>query len=198
MCFFVFISHTGGGTLDVSILRIKGTDIIEVKGTAGDPHLGGVDFTKRIMDFVVKDIQRKKKDWKPDEQSLHSLQGACELGKLTLAAKDQVKISVQSLSDKDGESFKHVKNITRDQFNQLNADLFEKAINKVDEAVNSVQGMDIDRIDEVILVGGSTRIVQIQNMLKEKLPAAQIHKNIDADLAGKCICLVLVVQFIFN
>lgn len=146
--------------------------------------MGGVDFTKRIIDFTVKDIRRKITNWNPDENSLHILRVACELAKLTLASDERAKIDAKSLTSENG-LFNHIKNITRDQFNQINKDLFDKAIEKVDEAIENAKGnITIAHIDDVILVGGSTRIVKIREMLRDKIPAATIHSNIDPDLAG--------------
>lgn len=160
-----------------------------MKGTAGDPHLGGVYFTKQMIDSTVIDIQRKMKDWQPNEKSIHILRDACEIAKLTLATEERAKINAKSLLSSQNEPFNHSKLITRGQFDRMNEDLFEKALKKVDEAIESVPKLTIDHIDDVILVGGSTRILKIQNMLAEKLPSSRILKDIDPDLAGECTCL---------
>lgn len=176
---------TGGGTLDVSVIRIKGHSIIEVKGTSGDMHLGGEDFTNKMVTFITKEIQRRKKTWAPDVEYVHNLRNARELAKLTLASCDPATIDAKMLTDTDGKTFNYVKKITLEQFDEMNDDLFKRAMNKVDEAIANVPTINASNIDEIILVGGSSRIIKIQKLLAAKLPEAKLRKNIDPDLAGK-------------
>merc|ERR1712223_621406 len=158
----VLIFDLGGGTFDVSILSID-DGIFEVKATAGDTHLGGEDFDNRMVDHFVKEFQRKhKKDLTKNKRAIGRLRTACERAKRTLSASAQASVEIDSLFE--GVDF--YTSLTRARFEELCADLFRGTLGPVEKALRDAK-MDKSSIDDIVLVGGSTRIPKIQKLLSD-------------------------------
>ena len=174
----VLIFDLGGGTFDVSILTID-DGIFEVKATAGDTHLGGEDFDNRMVDHFVKEFQRKhKKDITGNKRALRRLRTACEKAKRTLSASAQASIEIDSLF----EGMDFYTSLTRARFEELCVDLFRGTLEPVEKALRDAK-MDKSSIDEIVLVGGSTRIPKIQKMLSEFFNGKELNKSINPDEA---------------
>ena len=174
----VLIFDLGGGTFDVSILSIE-DGIFEVKSTAGDTHLGGEDFDNRIVDHFVKEFQRKhKKDIRGNKRALRRLRTACERAKRTLSASAQASIEIDSLY----EGIDFYSSITRARFEELCADLFRGTLDPVEKALRDAK-MDKSAIDDVVLVGGSTRIPKVQKLLSDFFNGKDLNKSINPDEA---------------
>merc|ERR1719436_434473 len=174
----VLIFDLGGGTFDVSILSIE-DGIFEVKATAGDTHLGGEDFDNRMVDHFVKEFQRKhKKDLRGNKRALRRLRTACERAKRTLSASAQANIEIDSLF----EGIDFYTSITRARFEELCADLFRGTLEPVEKALRDAK-MDKSSIDELVLVGGSTRIPKVQKLLTDFFNGRELNKSINPDEA---------------
>jgi len=174
----VLIFDLGGGTFDVSILSIEG-GIFEVKSTAGDTHLGGEDFDNRMVDHFVTEFKRKhKKDISGNKRALRRLRTACERAKRTLSASAQANIEIDSLFD--GIDF--YTSITRARFEELCSDLFKGTLEPVEKALRDAK-LDKASIDEIVLVGGSTRIPKIQKLLQDFFNGKELNKSINPDEA---------------
>jgi len=174
----VLIFDLGGGTFDVSILSIE-DGIFEVKSTAGDTHLGGEDFDNRIVDHFVKEFQRKhKKDITGNKRALRRLRTACERAKRTLSASAQANIEIDSLY----EGIDFYSSITRARFEELCADLFRGTLEPVEKALRDAK-MDKSSINDVVLVGGSTRIPKVQKLLSDFFNGKDLNKSINPDEA---------------
>ena len=155
----VLIYDLGGGTFDVSLLHIQG-GVFTVKATAGDTHLGGQDFDTNLLDHFKKEFQRKtKKDLGGDARALRRLRTACERAKRTLSNATQTTVEIDSLFD--GEDFNA--NITRARFEDLNAKAFSGTLQPVEQVLKDAS-LDKTKVDEIVLVGGSTRIPRIQKV----------------------------------
>merc|ERR1712226_769704 len=174
----VLIFDLGGGTFDVSILTIE-DGIFEVKSTAGDTHLGGEDFDNRMVDHFMNEFKRKhKKDIKGNKRAVRRLRTACERAKRTLSASAQANIEIDSLFD--GVDF--YTTITRARFEELCSDLFKGTIEPVEKAMRDAK-MDKSSINDVVLVGGSTRIPKIQKLLMDFFNGKELNKSITPDEA---------------
>jgi len=174
----VLIFDLGGGTFDVSILSIEG-GIFEVKSTAGDTHLGGEDFDNRMVDHFVNEFKRKhKKDIKGNKRALRRLRTACERAKRTLSASAQANIEIDSLF----EGIDFYTSITRARFEELCSDLFKGTLEPVEKAMRDAK-MDKSSINDIVLVGGSTRIPKIQKLLQDFFNGKELNKSINPDEA---------------
>merc|ERR1711913_91857 len=174
----VLIFDLGGGTFDVSILSIEG-GIFEVKSTAGDTHLGGEDFDNRMVDHFVSEFKRKhKKDLSGNKRALRRLRTACERAKRTLSASAQANIEIDSLF----EGIDFYTSITRARFEELCSDLFKGTLEPVEKAMRDAK-MDKASINEIVLVGGSTRIPKIQKLLQDFFNGKELNKSINPDEA---------------
>jgi len=174
----VLIFDLGGGTFDVSILSIEG-GIFEVKSTAGDTHLGGEDFDNRMVDHFVNEFKRKhKKDISSNKRALRRLRTACERAKRTLSASAQANIEIDSLF----EGIDFYTSITRARFEELISDLFKNTLDPVEKALRDAK-MDKASIDDIVLVGGSTRIPKIQKLLQDFFNGKELNKSINPDEA---------------
>jgi len=175
----VLIFDLGGGTFDVSVLTIDEGSFFEVQSTAGNTHLGGEDFDNRVVDHFVEEFKRKfKKDLKDNPRALRRLKTACERAKRTLSSSTQANIEIDSLSD--GIDF--YSRITRAKFEELCLDLFRSCLEPVKQALTDSQ-LDKSKIHEVVLVGGSTRIPKVQQLLEEFFSDKQLSKSINPDEA---------------
>merc|ERR1711865_1202859 len=174
----VLIFDLGGGTFDVSLLTIE-EGIFEVKATAGDTHLGGEDFDNRMVDYFLTDFKRKhKKDMSSNNRSLRRLRTACERAKRTLSSSTQAHIEIDSLFD--GIDFNAT--ITRARFEDLNMDYFKKCMDPCEKVLRDAK-ISKAGVEEIVLVGGSTRIPKVQNMLSEFFNSKELCKSINPDEA---------------
>merc|ERR1711902_472130 len=174
----VLIFDLGGGTFDVSILTIE-EGIFEVKSTAGDTHLGGEDFDNRTVDHFVNEFKRKhKKDIKGNKRALRRLRTACERARRTLSASAQANIEIDSLF----EGIDFYTSITRARFEELCSDLFKGTLEPVEKAMRDAK-MDKSSINDIVLVGGSTRIPKIQKLLQDFFNGKELNRSINPDEA---------------
>ncbi len=174
----VLIFDLGGGTFDVSLLTIE-EGIFEVKATAGDTHLGGEDFDNRMVDYFLQDFKRRhRKDMSANQRSLRRLRTACERAKRTLSSSTQAHIEIDSLFD--GIDFNST--ITRARFEDLCMDYFKKCMDPCEKVLRDSK-IAKNQVDEVVLVGGSTRIPKIQAMLSDFFNGKEPCKSINPDEA---------------
>ena len=174
----ILVFDLGGGTFDVSILTID-SGVFEVVSTAGDTHLGGSDFDQRIMEYFIKLIKKKyNKDVSKDAKSLQKLRREAERAKRALSSQHQVRVEIESLID--GEDFSEP--LTRARFEELNADLFKKTLMPVKRALEDAN-MKKDDIHEIVLVGGSTRIPKVQELIKDYFNGKEPNKGVNPDEA---------------
>jgi len=174
----VLIFDLGGGTFDVSLLTIE-EGIFEVKATAGDTHLGGEDFDNRMVDHFTQEFKKKtKKDLTSNQRALRRLRTACERAKRTLSSATQAHIEIDSLFE--GTDFNT--SITRARFEDLNMDYFRKCMEPVEKVLKDSK-LSKSAVDEVVLVGGSTRIPKVQELLIEYFNGKELNKSINPDEA---------------
>ncbi|CAL1376947.1 unnamed protein product [Linum trigynum] len=174
----VLIFDLGGGTFDVSLLTIE-EGIFEVKATAGDTHLGGEDFDNRLVSHFVAEFKRKnKKDISTNARALRRLRTACERAKRTLSSTSQTTIEIDSLY----EGIDFYSTITRARFEELNMDLFRRCMEPVEKCLRDAK-IDKGQIDDVVLVGGSTRIPKVQQLLQDFFNGKELCKSINPDEA---------------
>jgi len=174
----ILIFDLGGGTFDVSVLSID-EGIFEVKATAGDTHLGGEDFDNRMVDHFIQEFKRKhKKDISGNKRALRRLRTACERAKRTLSSAAQANIEIDSLFE--GVDF--YTSITRARFEELCSDLFRGTLTPVEKALRDSK-LDKSSIDEIVLVGGSTRIPKVQKLLQDFFNGKELNKSINPDEA---------------
>ena len=174
----VLIFDLGGGTFDVSLLTIE-EGIFEVKATAGDTHLGGEDFDNRMVEYFVQEFKRKfRKDLTDNQRALRRLRTACERAKRTLSSSTQAHIEIDSLYE--GVDFNSV--ITRARFEDLNMDYFRKCMEPVEKVLRDSK-LSKSQVHEIVLVGGSTRIPKVQELLSEFFNGKELNKSINPDEA---------------
>lgn len=174
----VLIFDLGGGTFDVSLLTIE-EGIFEVKSTAGDTHLGGEDFDNRLVNHFVQEFKRKnKKDISGNARALRRLRTACERAKRTLSSTSQTTIEIDSLY----EGIDFYATITRARFEELNMDLFRKCMEPVEKCLRDAK-IDKSHVHDVVLVGGSTRIPKVQQLLQDFFNGKELCKSINPDEA---------------
>ncbi|KAK3827313.1 MAG: hsp71-like protein [Linnemannia gamsii] len=174
----VLIFDLGGGTFDVSLLTIE-DGIFEVKATAGDTHLGGEDFDNRLVNHFVQEFKRKhKKDLSSNPRALRRLRTACERAKRSLSSSAQTSIEIDSLFE--GVDF--YTSLTRARFEELNQDLFRNTMEPVEKVLRDSK-IDKGLVDEIVLVGGSTRIPKIQKMVSDFFNGKEPNKSINPDEA---------------
>ena len=174
----ILVFDLGGGTFDVSVLTIDG-GVFEVVSTAGDTHLGGEDFDHRVMDYFIKLIKKKyDKDVSKDARALQKLRREAERAKRALSSQHQVRVEVEALADGIDLS----EPLTRARFEELNADLFRKTLGPVKRALEDA-GMKKGDIKEIVLVGGSTRIPKVQQMIKDFFGGKEPNKGVNPDEA---------------
>jgi heat shock protein 1/8 len=174
----VLIYDLGGGTFDVSLLTID-DGIFEVKATAGDTHLGGEDFDNILVNHFVNEFKRKhKKDMSQNPRALRRLRNACEKAKRTLSSSTTAQLEIDSLFD--GIDF--ATSLTRARFEELCSSHFRRTIDPVEKVLKD-SGMSKSSINEIVLVGGSTRIPKIQTLLQEFFNGKELCKSINPDEA---------------
>ncbi|VAI53431.1 unnamed protein product [Triticum turgidum subsp. durum] len=174
----ILVFDLGGGTFDVSILTID-NGVFEVLATNGDTHLGGEDFDHRIMDYFIKLIKKKHgKDISKDNRALGKLRREAERAKRALSNQHQVRVEIESLFD--GTDFSEP--LTRARFEELNNDLFRKTMGPVKKAMDDA-GLEKTQIHEIVLVGGSTRIPKVQQLLRDYFDGKEPNKGVNPDEA---------------
>lgn len=174
----ILIFDLGGGTFDVSLLSID-DGIFEVKATAGDTHLGGEDFDNKLVDHFVQEFKRKyKKDITNNSRSLRRLRTACERAKRTLSSSNTANIEVDQLYD--GIDF--YTSITRARFEELCSELFKKTLIPVERVIQDAK-IDKTKIHEIVLVGGSTRIPKVRQLLQNYFNGKELNNSINPDEA---------------
>jgi len=174
----VLIFDLGGGTFDVSLLTIN-EGIFTVKATAGDTHLGGEDFDNRIVDHLKAEFKRKHKAEIGDNQrAIRRLRSASERAKRNLSSTAQTSIEIDSLHD--GIDFQV--NLSRAKFEELNNDLFQSCLDPVEKVLKDAK-IKKEEVDDVVLVGGSTRIPKIQTLLQDYFKGKQLNRSINPDEA---------------
>ena len=169
----------GGGTFDISILEV-GDGVIEVMATGGDTHLGGDDLDQRIIEWMVQEFKKDQGiDLAADKMALQRLKEAAERAKIELSTSVETEINLPFVTA-DSSGPKHLQlKLSRAKFEQLVADLFDRALEPCKRALKDAD-IDISKIDEVVLVGGSTRIPKVQAMVQE-LFGKEPHKGVNPD-----------------
>ena len=174
----ILIFDLGGGTFDVSLLSID-DGIFEVKSTAGDTHLGGEDFDSRMVNHFIQDFKRKnKKDISENKKAIRRLRTACERAKRTLSSSTNASIEIDALH----EGLDLYSQISRAKFETLCEDLFKSCLTPVEKVLRDAK-MDKSSVDEIVLVGGSTRIPKVQKLLSDFFNGKELCKSINPDEA---------------
>ncbi|MFB9679203.1 molecular chaperone DnaK [Streptosporangium vulgare] len=176
----VLVFDLGGGTFDVSVLAI-GDGVVEVRATAGDSHLGGDDFDRRVVDYLADEFQRDNGiDLRQDPQALQRLFEAAEKAKVELSAVTQTQISLPFITA-DASGPKHLNTtLRRSTFEEITADLLERCKGPVRQAMADAK-LTADDIDEVILVGGSTRMPAVQNLVRRMTGGKEPNMTVNPD-----------------
>jgi len=174
----VLVFDLGGGTFDVSLLTID-NGVFEVVATNGDTHLGGEDFDQRVMDYFIKLYKKKKgKDVRKDNRAVQKLRREVEKAKRALSSSHQTRIEIESFFE--GEDFSET--LTRAKFEELNMDLFRSTMKPVQKVLEDADMKKKD-VDEIVLVGGSTRIPRVQQLVKEFFDGKEPSRGINPDEA---------------
>ena len=182
----ILVFDLGGGTFDVSILTID-EGVFEVIGTNGDTHLGGEDFDQRVLDHFMKLIQKKSNiDISRDKRAIQKLKREVEKGKRALSSQHETKIEIEDLV----EGYDFSESLSRAKFEEINGDLFKKTLEPLKLALEGA-GLKKNEIDEIVLVGGSTRIPKIRQLVKEFFNGKEPNTGINPDEA---ICYGAAVQ----
>jgi molecular chaperone DnaK len=175
----IAVFDLGGGTFDVSILEL-GDGVFEVKSTNGDTHLGGDDFDKIIMDWLADEFKKEENvDLRKDPMALQRLKEAAEKAKIELSSSSETEVNLPYITAVDGVPKHLVKKLTRAKFEQLADTLFERCLKPCEQALKDA-GVSASQIDEVILVGGSTRIPKVQEIV-EKFFGKKPNKGVNPD-----------------
>jgi molecular chaperone DnaK len=170
----------GGGTFDISILEV-GEGVVEVKSTNGDTHLGGDDIDKRVMDWIVDEFKKEEGiDLSKDRMALQRLKEAAEKAKCELSTVMETEINLPFITA-DATGPKHLlKKLTRARYEQMCEDIFQRSVGPVKQALQDA-GMGPEKIDEVVLVGGSTRIPRVQQIVRNLFNGKEPHKGVNPD-----------------
>ncbi len=170
----------GGGTFDISILEV-GEGVVEVKSTNGDTHLGGDDIDKRVIDWIVDEFRKDQGiDLSKDRMALQRLKEAAEKAKMELSSLLETEINLPFVTA-DASGPKHLSmKLTRARFEQMCEDIFQRSVGPVKQAIRDA-GVAPEQINEVVLVGGSTRIPRIQQIVKDLFNGKEPHKGVNPD-----------------
>ncbi|HLI94103.1 MAG TPA: molecular chaperone DnaK [Puia sp.] len=175
----IAVFDLGGGTFDISILEL-GDGVFEVKSTNGDTHLGGDDFDKVVMDWLADEFKKDENvDLRKDPMALQRLKEAAEKAKIELSSSSETEINLPYITAVDGVPKHLVKKLSRAKFEQLSDRLFERCLHPCEQALKDA-GISASQIDEVILVGGSTRIPKVQEIV-EKFFGKKPNKGVNPD-----------------
>src|SRR5919205_788965 len=175
----ILVFDLGGGTFDVSVLEV-GEGLVEVKATAGDTHLGGDDYDQRIVDWVIGEFKKDQGiDLSKDRQALQRLREAAEKAKIELSSTLQTEINLPFITA-DASGPKHLQmNLSRAKFEQITQDLTERLKGPFNQALKDA-GLTPQQVDEVVLVGGSTRMPVVQELVR-KLTGKDPNKGVNPD-----------------
>ena len=174
----ILVYDLGGGTFDVSLLTID-NGVFEVLATSGDTHLGGEDFDQRVMQYYIKMMTKKSNtDISGDKRALQKLRKEVERVKRALSSQQQARLEIEDLVP--GHTLSET--LTRARFEELNNDLFKKTLGPVKRVLEDA-GISKSEVDEIVLVGGSTRIPKVQSMLTEYFDGKEPSKGINPDEA---------------
>jgi molecular chaperone DnaK len=176
----ILVFDLGGGTYDVSVLEI-GEGVFEVKATNGDTHLGGDDYDRRLVDYIADEFKKEQGiDLRQDRQALQRLTEAAEKAKIELSSRIETEVNLPFITaDQNGPKHLDIK-IARSKFEQLTADLTEKTIAPFNAALKDA-GLTAADLNEVILVGGATRMPAIQELVKKLTNGKEPHRGINPD-----------------
>jgi endoplasmic reticulum chaperone BiP len=174
----VLVFDLGGGTFDVTLMTID-NGVFEVLATSGDTHLGGEDFDQRVMQYFMKMIKKKNGiDISSDKSALQKLRKEVERVKRALSSQQQARMEIEDLA----EGFDLSETLTRARFEELNNDLFKKTLSPVARVIEDAKMAKSD-VDEIVLVGGSTRIPKVQELISEYFNGKEPSKGINPDEA---------------
>ena len=177
----VLVFDLGGGTFDVTLLTID-SGVFEVRATAGDTHLGGEDFDQRLMDYCVNQFRRKHpkegQTLPGDKRALQRIRKACEGAKRALSSTTSATVEVEAVHKGQDMSVP----VTRAKFDELNQDLFKRTLGPVDRVLKD-SGLPKEKVDQIVLVGGSTRIPKIQSMLSDYFHNKPLNLRVNPDEA---------------
>ena len=174
----ILVFDLGGGTFDVTLLTID-NGVFEVLATNGDTHLGGEDFDQRVMQYFIKLLKKRDNvDVSADKRALQKLRREVERVKRALSSQHQARLEIEGLVD--GTDFSET--LTRARFEELNIDLFKKTLGPVQKVLEDAD-MKKDEVDEIVLVGGSTRIPKVQALLKEFFDGKEPSRGVNPDEA---------------
>lgn len=177
----VLVFDLGGGTFDVTLLTLD-DGMFEVKATGGNTHLGGEDFDNRLVDYFVQEFKRKyKKDLTASGRAMRRLRTQCERAKRALSTSSQAALEIEALYE--GQDF--YTSITRARFEELCIDLFRSCLSPVEQVLRDSK-IDKAKVDEIVLVGGSTRIPKVQELLQEFFNGKELNRSIHPDEAVAC------------
>ncbi len=176
----VLVFDLGGGTFDVSVLEIA-EGVFDVKSTAGDSQLGGDDWDEVLMDWMLTQFKNEQGvDLSTDKMAVQRLKEAAEKAKIELSSSQETSINLPFLTATDAGPLHFEQTLSRAKFNELTSDLFDKLKGPFQRAIKDAGG-DVGAIDHVILVGGSTRIPAVQDLVKEMLGGKEPHKGVNPD-----------------
>jgi len=171
----LLIYDFGGGTFDVSLITVD-DGIFEVKATGGDGHLGGEDLDNRMVEFLLEDIRKKhKKDLKDNSKCIRRMKTACERAKRSLSSTTTATIEIDALDGLD-----YTFQFSRAKFEDICSDLFHKTMKPVEQVLRDAK-VSKSQVDEIILVGGSTRVPKIQQLLKEFFNGKELNQSVNPD-----------------
>jgi len=174
----VLVFDLGGGTFDVTLLTID-NGVFEVLATNGDTHLGGEDFDQRVMQYFIKMMKKKSNvDISKDKRALQELRKEVERVKRALSSQHQARLEIENLAD----GYDLSETLTRARFEELNADLFKKTLGPVSKVLDDAD-VKKSEVDEIVLVGGSTRIPKVQSLIKDFFGGKEPSKGINPDEA---------------
>lgn len=175
----IAVFDLGGGTFDISILEL-GEGVFEVKSTNGDTHLGGDDFDKVVMDWLAEEFKKDEAiDLRKDPMALQRLKEAAEKAKIELSSSSETEINLPYITAVDGVPKHLVKKLSRSKFEQLADNLFARCLKPCEQALKDA-GLNASQVDEVILVGGSTRIPKVQEIV-EKFFGKKPNRGVNPD-----------------
>jgi molecular chaperone DnaK len=176
----IAVYDLGGGTFDISILEV-GEGVVEVKATAGDTHLGGDDIDQKIIEWMVAEFKKDQGiDVSKDRMAIQRLKETAEKAKIELSQLQETEINLPFLTaDASGPKHLQIK-LTRAKLEQLMEDLLQRTVGPVKQALSDA-GLTPDKIDEVVLVGGSTRVPRVQQIVKDLFGGKEPHRGVNAD-----------------
>jgi molecular chaperone DnaK len=176
----ILVFDLGGGTFDVSLLEL-GEGVFDVKATAGDTHLGGDDWDQRVIDHLVKTFKDQNGvDLSKDKMALQRLKEAAEKAKMELSSTQQTTINLPFITATEQGPLHLDVTLTRSEFDRMTEDLLDRCKGPFNQAIHDA-GFDVSKVDHVILVGGSTRMPQVRELVKELTGGKEPHQGVNPD-----------------